>query len=296
MRVVLADPDPELLLALQSALAPWRLEVVVDATPPADEIEAEARATEQSARFIVWRRGGALVVFDRVRGAAAQRPTVQGPLDAADAAAAALTVKTMMRLPPPPPLEGERPPEVPPGPAAPAPHSLELRAQVGLAGRVARGLTTEISGRARAQLMLRPWAPPLRLGAAVDLGPSSDVQRGSFRGRWSDWTALALASWALSAGAWDLEPELGVGATRSVLDGTQMTSVRHEVATLATLHGGAAVRRRFGRFTIGGALSGDVRLATPTYTRVGTTARIYEVPSTTATFGLVITADFGGPR
>jgi hypothetical protein len=308
-RVVLADPDPELLRAVQSALAPWKLEVLVDEPPPANEAEAEERAVLMDARFVVWRRGGALVVYDRERDSVEERTTTKGPLDAVGAASAALSVKTLMRLPPPPPPDDGkdggndggkvgRKDDGKVGGSVIAPAArprLALRAQAALATRLARGSSTELGGRLVAAVLLRPlprfeW----RLGLASDLGSSASVQRSSFKGTWSDWAVLALTSWTFPRGAWEIEPQLGAGVTRSTLKGTEMSSGRHEHATLGFLRAGAAVRRRFGRWALGGTVGADWILGTPTYTRIGSTAQIFSVPAFAMALGVLAAADFGG--
>jgi hypothetical protein len=286
-RVVLADPDPELLRAIRSTLAPWRLEVLVDRSPPADETEAGARADRLNARFVVWRREGELVVFDRDRRSTEQRDTAVGALDPVDAAAAALTVKTLMRLPPPP----EDLPPITPG----APPRVELRGQAALATRIAHGSTTEVGGRLVAAVLVRPL-PPLdgRIGVAVDLGSSARVERAGFKGTWTDWAVLAVASWTIPRGRWEIEPQIGAGVARSSLAGTQMSAGRREVATLGLFRAGAAVQRRFGRWTLGGAAGMDRILGTPTYTRTGSSAQIFEVPAFALAFSVLAAADFGG--
>jgi hypothetical protein len=286
-RVVLADPDPELLRAVRSTLAPWKLEVVVDDAPPAGEREAQTRAEELRARFVVWRQGGALVVFDRERGSTEERESAAGPLDAVDAAAAALTVKTLMRLPPPP---GEAPPDPPGAPPAP-----ELRGQAAFATRIARGSTTEVGGRFVAAMLVRPL--PLfewRLGIVADLGSTATIQRAGFKGTWSDWAVLGMTSWTFHQRRWELEPQLGAGVTRSSLDGADMSGGRHEIATLGLVRAGVAARQRLGRWTLGGAVGADMILSTPTYTRIGSSAEIFKVPAFAATFGVLAAADFGG--
>ena len=285
-RVVLADPDPELLRAVRSTLAPWKLEVIVDASAPGDALEAEARADARNARFVVWRREGALVVFDRDRGSAEERDTTIGALDPVEAAAAALTVKTLMRLPPPP--------EDPGGPGgSPRPRS-ELRAQAAAATRVARGSSTEVGGRFIAALLARPL-PQLewRIGLAIDLGSSAGVERAGFQGSWADWAVIALTSWTFLRPPWEIEPQLGAGLTRSTLDGVAMSASRREVATLGMLRAGVAVKHRFGRWTLGGAVGLDRILGTPTYTRPGSTAQIFEVPGASFAFGVLAAVDFG---
>ncbi len=47
VRVVLVDPDAELRRAMTTALAPWKLEVIVDERP---QLEPAARATERITR------------------------------------------------------------------------------------------------------------------------------------------------------------------------------------------------------------------------------------------------------
>src|SRR3954454_241353 len=87
-RIVLADEDPELLGALTRALAPWHVELFVDATPVRDDDDAIHRAASWNARCVVWRTGGQLVVFDRERAQADRRPSRAGALDPPGAAAA----------------------------------------------------------------------------------------------------------------------------------------------------------------------------------------------------------------
>lgn len=290
-RVVLADPDPELLRALQSTLAPWRLEVIAEPTPPADEDDAAARATARRARFIVWRQEGGLYVLDRERGATDERDTADGPLDPVGAASAALSVKTLMRLPPPPPDDG---PTGDPGDPD-ARGGLELRGQATLAARIALGSTAELGGRVLPAVLVRPlphieW----RIGLTADVGSPASIQRASFKGTWSDWAVVALTSFTLHGGRWDLEPQLGAGVLRSSLDGTEMSAGRHEAATLALLRAGVTARRRFGRWSVGGLVGADSVLGTPTYTRVGSTAEIFRVPAFSIAVGALAAADFGG--
>ena len=293
MRVVLADPDPELLRAVKSTLAPWKLEVIVDPSPPSDEADARARADARHARFVVWRQRGSLVVLDRERDEAEERDTAEGPLDAVGAASAALTVKTLMRLPPPPPDE-----PITDEPITDEPDErrrLELRGQAAIATRVALGSTAEVSGRFLPAVLVRPL-PQLewRLGLAADVGSTVTIQRASFKGTWSDWAVIALTSWTLHRAAWEIEPQLGAGVARSSFDGAEMSAGRHEVATLVLLRGGVTVRRRLGRWTLGGLVGVDRILGTPTYTRMGSTAEIFKVPAFAIALGALAAADFGG--
>jgi hypothetical protein len=287
-RVVLADPDPELRHAIEQALAPWHLEVVIDGSAPADAAIAEQRADADTARFVVWRDDDQLVVYDRELGSTERRASRTGMLAPPAAAAAALTIKTMMRLPPPP--------DEPSAPLAPvaagAAPGLELRVQAGIATRVSRGDDTELSTRFAAAAGLRPWpASGWRFGLAGDGGTSASVSRASFKGAWSEWAILGVASWTCVRAAWEVEPHAGIGLRISTLDGAEMTTARSETATLATARGGAGLRRRYARWTFGVALDVDHTFGTPTYSKTGTPAEIFQVPGFAVELGAVIALD-----
>src|SRR5262249_10223341 len=79
-RVVLADPDPELRHAVEQVLAPWHLEVVIEGPPPTDTAMAEQRADADTARFVVWRDGDELLVYDRELGFTERRDSRTGTL------------------------------------------------------------------------------------------------------------------------------------------------------------------------------------------------------------------------
>lgn len=281
-----------------STLAPWRLEVIVDRSPLVDAADAQARGEAMSARFVVWRRDGVLVVFDRERRSTEQRACANGPLNAVGAATAALTVKTLMRLPPPPPPE-EPSPEQAPSPdagiarAAPPPRGLEIRVQAGLAARVAPGSDVDPGGRLAASVYLRPWADRgWRFGAAFELGTAADVKRASFDGTWSDQTAHVLASWTHSEAWREFEGQLGAGFARASLVGDEASASRRERATLPLLRAGVVARARIGRWSPGVAAAIDWLLDPPTYDRVGSSARIFTAPAYGLSVGIVVAADF----
>ncbi|CAN5920787.1 hypothetical protein BH11MYX3_BH11MYX3_40720 [soil metagenome] len=219
-RVLLADPDPELLHAVESSLSPWHLSIVVDAAAPADATAAQQRAVVTGARFVVWRAGDQLVVFDRARGTSDRRPARAGSFDPVSAAAAALTVKTMMRLPPPD--DGTTavivtPPVVPPADA----EGVEVRLELEIAARLA-GSDVGAGGRARFAAMVRPWAAHGgRFGVRADLGTQTSIDRASFKGSWRDWAVLVAASWTVPRGGWELEPWIAGGVVRGTLDGVE---------------------------------------------------------------------------
>jgi hypothetical protein len=289
-RVVLADGDPELRHAMAQALAPWHLEVVIDGVPPADTAMAQERADADTARFVVWRDAGELVVYDRELGFAERRDSQVGVLDPPAAAAAALTIKTMMRLPPPPPPSGDAAGSslaaAPPDPAR------ALRFEAGLAMRIAVGDTAETSLRFAGAGMLRPWATSgWRFGLAGDGGTSTSVSRAGFKGDWSDWGAFAVVSWTYGREPWELEPRAGVGLRRSSLQGTEMMVSRSEVATLPAASAGLTARGRRAGWTLGVAVNVDVGVGAPTYSKAGAAAEIFQVPGIGGAVGAFVALD-----
>lgn len=294
-RVVLADADPELKRAVEASLAPWHLEIVsapdpADASLPAippDDAGARDRADHAHARFVLWRVGSDLVVYDRERDATERRPARAGAFDPVSAAAAALTIKTMMRLPPP--SDGAVAPGPPPPAAGP-----ELRIQAGPSVRVASGSETSIGARVALGLLVRPFPDHgWRFGAGVDLGTSATVDHAGFKGTWSDWSVLALASWTHAFPTWELEPWVGAGVTRSTLAGTEMMTPRDEAATTLALRGGLTARWRLGIWTLGATVGVETSVGTPTYTKSGSQAMIFAVPSFGVVSGLIVAADLG---
>ena len=303
-RVVLVDPDPELRRATTTALRPWKLEVIVDATP-VDEAGAAARADALGARFVVWRHGKDLLVFDRERGETQHREAPSGALDPVDAAAAALTVKTLMRLPPPPPEETKPPPPRPPPPPPavtlpPSARGSEIRVQAGGAMRVAKGSETVVGGRFVGAALVRPLADAgWRFGLLGDLGPAASFARANFDGRWSDWSLLIIASWTHVRGRLEIEPFVAAGITRSRVEGADANMgmgalTLDERDTLPAIRSGGWVRYRIGEmWTLGASLSIEAVSGTPTYTRTGNPQPLYEVPGFGVTLGVVLATDLG---
>jgi hypothetical protein len=276
-RVVVADSDAELQRAVATALAPWKLEVIVDPIAPADTAEAQTRADADAARFVVWRANGDLLVFDRERGSAEHRESSAGTLDPVTAAAAALTIKTLMRLPPPPREDGVVTPAV-------VDERPIIRVQAGLASRfAASGPAARFVGMAS----VRPWIDHgWSFGLAGDLGTDVTVERAGFKGAWRDWAVLAVASWVYEGRVWELEPFVAGGALRSSLDGVEVMP-RIEKATLATLRAGIWGRLRYGRWSGGISVAGELTPGAPTYTKaVPGGALIFDVPSFAFAIGL----------
>lgn len=284
-RVVLADPDPELRHAMEQALAPYRLEVVIEGTAPTDDSIAQERADADTARFVVWRDAEQLVVYDRELGTTERRDSQAGMLDAPTAAAAALTIKTMMRLPPPP---TEQPAPTPP----PAEPGIEVRLQAGIASRIARSDETDTTARYGGAATILPFPSlGLRFGVAGDTGTAVSVDRASFKGTFSEWSVLGVIGWTYAHEFWELEPHIGFGVRRTTLDGAEQGTPRTENATLATARAGMWARLRYARFAVGVSLDVDDVFGTPTYTKMDTPAVVFQVPGTGIELGAVITVD-----
>ncbi|MDB4963750.1 MAG: hypothetical protein JWP01_3749 [Myxococcales bacterium] len=298
-RVLVADGDPELVRAIESSLAPWRIVVIADASVP-DASSAHVRADAAEAQYIVWREGDQLVVFDREHGTTEHRAARAGAFDPVSAAAAALTVKTMLRLPP---LEagpdapdqvttlvGTAPVVVAPGP--------EVRFQLGAGGRVTRGSQTDLGARVLTAVMVRPWAlRGWRIGIAADLGTATDISHAGFKGTWNDGSVHGVISWSTRAGAsLEIEPWIAGGVSRSSFTGEESQTMRDETATLPSFRGGVTVRWPVGMWSIGASLGADALVGTPTYTRqqgMGMPVRIFEVPAFAMVLGLVAAVDLG---
>lgn len=312
-RVLVVDQDPELVRAIERSLAPWRLTVISEPPPP-DAALVATRADAADARFVVWREGEQLVVFDRERGTTERRTAHAGAFDPVAAAAAALTVKTMMRLPPDPATGLDAPSEqASDDPSATTTTTTAitatttatsagptLRLQTQLGGRLARGSQTDVGARVALAVFVRPvrtrgW----RLGVAGELGTAPAVEEAGFKGTWSDWSALGVASWTYQPGAVALEPSLGAGVVRSALDGTEMMGApRTERATLGLVRAGVTVRWSLGAWSVGVYAAFDATLGTPTYIKqnqgmgMGSNT-IFEVPSFAGVLGAVAAVDLG---
>ena len=103
-RVLVVGGDAELESAMKVALAPWSVEVVTAPGPPPPPTmpeaarRAEALGNEAQALAVVWAADGTLWIWDRASEQLVARPLRAAmPLDAAAAASAALSVKTVLR-------------------------------------------------------------------------------------------------------------------------------------------------------------------------------------------------------
>jgi len=289
-RVVLADGDPELLRAIETSLRPWHFVIVVDPDTPGGPDAARQRAEQDGARFVVWRDGDQLVVFDHQTGVAERRPAQTGALDPTVAAAAALTVKTMMRLPPPGDDTAIATP-VTPAVAEPGP---ELRLEV---GADARFEASDAAARGALAAMLQPWHDAgWWFGVVGDFGTSASITGAGFKGDWKTWDALAAARYALRLGhtAWTFEPQLAAGLEHSTLEGTeQMMIPRDETALLFALRGGAIARYQLGRWSFAADVEVEGRPFTRTYTMSHSSAEIFEIPAFGVGAGVLVGTDLG---
>jgi hypothetical protein len=286
-RLVLASDDAQLLHALDAELGPWHVQIVVAPPPVAsDATSADAEARDHDARFIVWRDGDAIAVYDRDTRALERRRLRNGALDSMAAASAATSVKTIMRLPPPdaePAVAIETPAPLPPSNAP------TLRFELDAAARDAAGA----QARFGASASISPWhALGWWFGIAGELGTTSDVQAAGFKGTWSDSRLVALARYAFELSpAWAIEPDVSAGIARSSLDGSEQMATRDESATLAVFDAGALVRYRIGRWSIAAALAGSFTPGAPTYAMTQGSSTIFAVPAFAISGALVVGVD-----
>lgn len=277
-RLVLAIDDVELRRAFDAELAPWHV-TIVTARVPADATDAEAIASSNHARYIVWRERDDLVVYDLELRLAARRKTSAGAFDTTSAASAAASVKTLLRLPP---LEAAA---VPSSTAA-VDSRIGLRLELDAAAR--RAASTE--ARFGAHAMLRPWrSRGWWFGIAGELGTSTNIQNAGFKGSWSDWSVLATAAYSFElTSMWALDPFVGIGVTHSVLDGSEQMSALDDTTALLELQAGIIARAHIGRWSAGGGVWGGFLASPPTYTTTQGNAMVFAVPTYELTLGIVI--------
>lgn len=286
-RVLVADPDAELVHAIEVTLQPWKMVVVAE--PAIEPSLVSTRAVDADAQFIVWRDQNELVVYDRERDVTERRPARAGAMDPVGAASAALTVKTMMRLPDPPE-------ETAPVPTTTTTTSVVTTAPVTTDDadvfriEAGVGIDTEAALRAMFGATYRPTRFALRVGAAFELANQSIDQAG-FKGEARDYAGLALATWPIPVRSFELTPWIGGGLMVDIVDGKHGQEMRHETAYVPTLRTGLAFWwwHSMG-WGLGLTANASYGIGTPTYMRdpdKPTKAVIYDMPTFGATFALV---------
>jgi hypothetical protein len=293
-RAIVADGDIQLRAAIADSLRPWLIEVVAAPSAPADQAAATQQASDAGARYVIWREGAELVVLDREGDRIERRAAPAGTLDALAAAAAALSVKTMLRLP-----------ALPAGTIIekPKPHvhhddagdGVELRVSALVGERFEYGLDSNLALRFGGSFGLRPWRDAgWRFGAIGDGGGSATVDQAGFHGRWSNWSVLALASWDASLDDhWEVGPWVAFGFERSTMTGTEMMTSRTEEAFSPAVRGGVAARYRTGAWFVGGQLAVEGLLTNTTYTKkLDSSAQVFEIPRIGAVLSVIVGVDF----
>ncbi|HET9987723.1 MAG TPA: hypothetical protein VFQ65_04370 [Kofleriaceae bacterium] len=291
-RAIVADGDVQLRAAIADSLRPWSIEVIAASSAPADQATATQQASDAGARYVIWREGAELVVLDREGDRIERRAAPAGTLDALAAAAAALSVKTMLRLPPlPAGAIVEKPKPVTPPEDR---DGVELRVTALAGSRFEYGLDGNVALRFGGAFGLRPWRDlGWRFGAIGDGGASATVDQAGFHGRWSNWSVLALASWDVALDdRWELGPWLAFGFEHSTMTGTEMMTPRTEEAFAPALRGGAAARYRTGEWFVGGQLAVEGLLTNTTYTKLASPAQVFEIPRIGAVLSVIVGVDF----
>ncbi|MFT3693862.1 MAG: hypothetical protein QM831_12025 [Kofleriaceae bacterium] len=284
-RVIVADPDEALRTAIADMLRPWLISV--DDAAPKDHEAAITYAIEHDDRYVIWREPGALVVLDRTTNEQMRRTLADKPIGPIEAAAIALSIKTMLRLepvvatPPPPPVIIKHP--LPEPPILRLAVSSGARAEEGLDGNVALRFGASFSIRA-----IDAWW----VFAQGDAGASATVDQAGFRGTWLHWSALVGASYGWQAGAWELAPSLAIGIQHSTLDGTEDQMARSETALLPELRAGFAARYHLDGFAIGPVIALEWLPTTDTYTKLAAPTKVFEIPPYGASLSLEISTAF----
>jgi len=230
--LVLIGAPPTLIDAVTTSLAPWQIRVVV---LPSGSDDVDVVAARHGAGFIATVRGRTLEL--RERDADTQTRALAADVDDVEAATAALSIKTWMRLGPPPeaappidpPVDPRRDPTLAPptdaGAAPPRdptrPVQLEALAAVGVRGNqggLGTGPRLHVGLGARTRWLDAALA--LDLGTAVDSGRIDGVM-------WAQHVLIARVGRRLAVprGVW-LRPSVGVAVRRAHLDGVQVTSGR----------------------------------------------------------------------
>jgi hypothetical protein len=243
--------------ALTTALEPWHLEIVAGDAPapkaamPRAQTEAKAIADRLGAAGVVWISAAdderALFVFDGEKDVVISQSLASTlPFDPPTAAAAALSVKTLLRSshvapaserigaeaapPPPPPAQTttEPPPRGPDADVSPRPHE-ELLPPIRIElGGGARAIAGDVDARIDAGGSVffgpaRRWG----VGLLVHGGPGLGVDGDRFRGRFDELAVSPSLRLRLPLGGpIVLEPRAGVTLHATSIDGVAVATAR----------------------------------------------------------------------
>lgn len=246
--LVLVEVPARLEAALRTSLAPWGVEIVV-VTPAPEPYDPDALVAAHDASFVVWRRGAELALYDAAAASEERRP-LPHDLDDAEAAAAALSIKTWMGLGAPPggvPVCGLH--DCPP--AAPPARRWLVEAMLGARGNVAD------TGSVGLRYGLGAGAREGRFEAGLRLELGGDLDGTAFRAT-GDWSELAAGGWVRAAfrvaPAITVLPGLGVGLVHTSFHAPRTAAgVRAEdgAATGFALDASVGARWQHGRVAAG---------------------------------------------
>jgi hypothetical protein len=203
-RIVVLQPDDELFRAISLSLSPWNVETTrSDASPLALQPEAVEGAShlarELGVEAVVWissaARGSLLWVFDARSGDFAVRTLAERPpFDSAQAAAVALSVKTLLRssaVAPPAERLGAAPPAERRGAQPPAASEESPRADAGFALEL--GAVGYWLAKRQAELMIQlagvAWIPSARrlgVSLSLSLGPGFRIEDARYLGHYRE--------------------------------------------------------------------------------------------------------------
>jgi hypothetical protein len=202
--ILLSMPDP-VRDATAAALEPWSIAVVAiaDATPETDA-SAAVIARARGASAVAWLDAGELLVYDDLRRQTERRAAPE-PLDAVNAAAIALSIKTTLRRPMPMVAALELPP--PPPPRADLVDDQVAIAPTtggGVHGAARFGVGFPTASTAVAPTMVRfagrlavdvPVERRLAVAVALEGGPPSAIDNADLIGRYRDVTLGLGVEW-----------------------------------------------------------------------------------------------------
>lgn len=235
--VLLIDPPKPLLQATQGALLPWGIRVarvqalaVPSESMPGARDRARTLCTAHAAQGLVWTttnsEGSALWVYDYQSDRVVVRKlTVSMPLSDADAAALALSIKTLLMHTTTAPAKERFGAE-----EAAATPAVETRHQAWFAtsgALVRHGLGARTD--ARLALALHRKISAIAIGIGIEIGPGYEVKKQAFRGHLGDIASTLEASAARHWRGLEWAVRGQFSLHRTALDGT-LVSRREAVA------------------------------------------------------------------